>query len=111
MTQTLDLNDILNQEENLLKFELSAYLGGFENQEDTASFTVIFMTANGDEIQKETIDGPNFSERNNKTTLILNELSGNIPVGTSKVKFVLETHGKHGYADNLSFKIIKLNLD
>lgn len=105
ITQVLDVSEFLNEFNRKLSFELSAYLGGFENVEDTVNFKAIFMNDSGDEILTKSIKGPGSLERNDKTVLIQKRMSGNIPVGTSKIKFVLETYGRHGYADNLSFKV------
>lgn len=105
MTQSIDLSGVLNKSENSLSFELSAYLGGFEDLEDTASFIAIFMDKYGKEINRTVIDGPNASERNNETLLILKKVTKKVPTGSVKVKFIVETKGKHGYSDNLSFKL------
>lgn len=107
MTQSIDVSSILNKSGNSLSFELSAYLGGFENLEDTASFAAIFIDKNGKEINRSVIIGPDASERNNETRLMLKMTTNKVPAGTVKVKFIVETKGKHGYSDNLSFKLKK----
>jgi hypothetical protein len=107
--QTVDISAFATQiDQGALSFVLSAYLGGWQNQQDYADFSVIFLNASQNQIGGDQVVGPSAAGRNNLTGMLLESDSATIPVGTRFAEFVVQMHfeaGQYndGYADNLSF--------
>ncbi len=89
-------------------FKLAGYLGGWSSQDDNATLTATFLSANNATLGTATIGPVMAADRNNATGLLYRSASGALPVGTRSVSFTLQTNrlaGSYndGYADNLSF--------
>ena len=117
MTQLLDLSPLADDlDEGLTQFVLSAWLGGFSNQNDRAQFRVEFLDESGVEIGESLLGPVTNTQRGNVTGLLYREATGFVPVGTRTALFALETFyaagaGTDGYADNLSFVLIAPELN
>lgn len=90
-----------------VNFNLSAYLGGFDNQGDEATLTATFRDVNSATLLTSRLGPVTPTDRNNITGLLLRSMTGRVPVGTRSVLLVLRmerTSGSSndGYADNLS---------
>jgi len=110
MTQRIDVSSIADIiDDDGVAFDLSAWLGGYASQEDTADFTARFLAANGTTVLDTiTLSGPGAGERGNTTALVFRESEGDIDSGTRFIEFELTArggNGNDGYADNLGFKI------
>ena len=109
MVQRIDVSEFATSIDlNQIDFVMSAFLGGFGNQDDAANFSARFFGANGTSLLgTQTLIGPTAAERNNVTGLFSKLIIGDVPVSTRFVDFVLTTSGNDGYADNLSFVIFE----
>ena len=105
MSQTIDVSAFASQIDSAAGIicTFSAYLGGYQNQNDNAKITA---TLRG--FGSPSILGPVFAaERNNITGLILKSTAGPLPAGTRFIDIVVELTltdgtGNDGYADNIS---------
>ena len=105
MSQTIDVSAFASQIDSAAGIicTFSAYLGGYQNQNDNAKITA---TLRG--FGSPSILGPVFAaERNNITGLILKSAAGPLPAGTRFIDIVIEFTrtdgtGNDGYADNIS---------
>jgi len=91
-----------------VKYLLSAYLGGFEGQDDNATLAAVFRNAQGGTIGEAKIGPVLNADRRGKDGLMRRETSGYLPAGTRSIVFRLamtRTSGRYndGYADELSF--------
>jgi hypothetical protein len=94
----------------LLTFDASAYLGGYQGQDDIAEFVVDFRDSSNALISSGGVVGPDAMQRGSLTGLSLEENTGVIPVGTRSIQFILDMFRQDGtyddgYADNLSFVV------
>jgi hypothetical protein len=92
------------------KFKLSAWLGGFDTQNDTAALTVTWKNARGKAIGHATIGPVTERQRKGVTGLLLRSKSGAVPKGAVNALVTLHMVRKDGayidgYADNLSLTI------
>lgn len=101
MTQRIDISSL--ESTDGLGFEMSAFLGGWENDNDRAEFTTRFLDAAGAEISHATITGLDAAGRSGQTGLFHQTLSGAMPANVDSIEFLLSTDGNDAYADNLSF--------
>jgi hypothetical protein len=110
-TQTIDLSSLsaaINT--GASRYDLSAWLGGYESQNDNASLTATFFGAGGAVLSSASLAGVSAADRGNHTGLFARDTQGYIPVGTLSVGIALDmtrNAGSYndGYADNLSFAI------
>jgi len=92
----------------LITFDASAYLGGFQNQDDLPEFVVDFRDSSNALIFSSAVVGPDSAQRAGVTGLFFEENTGVVPMGTRTIQFILEMERQagtydDGYADNLSF--------
>jgi len=90
-----------------VKYALSAFLGGFDGQDDAASLEAVFTDGPGTVLKSVTLVGPSAADRGNVTALLKRSGKGKVPVGTRKVQVELtmtRAAGSYndGYADALS---------
>jgi hypothetical protein len=89
---------------------LSADLGGFDTQGDSAEVTATYLSAAGAALGTLTAGPVTEADRNGQTTLLPRSAGGPIPAGTRSIGVVLtstRTDGAYndGYADNLSLTL------
>jgi len=94
-------------------FDLSAWLGGYANDEDIASLNITFLDATNQSLGAANISAPNAAERNNITGLFFQSTNGYVPVGTRQINVVLSANYARGrvndsYADNVSLVITQV---
>src|SRR5262249_22704078 len=88
-------------------FDLSAYLGGFEDQEDHAVLTVTFLDRDGKKLGEAQVGPVTALERKKTTGLLLRSTRGKVPAGVRKLVIRLtftrfSGSDNDGSADNLS---------
>jgi hypothetical protein len=88
-------------------FNLSGFLGGFENQADNAALSAVFRNAGGTGIGTFAIGPVSAADRTNITGLLSRSTSGSVPIGTRDILVTLSMErflgpSNDGYADNLS---------
>jgi hypothetical protein len=110
-TQTIDVSggsggiDGGNKE-----YTLSAWLGGFQGQEDNATVVVTFQDGNGNSLGTNKIGPVSSVARRSVTSLVRSETTGKVPKNTRKVVIdiiMVRSEGSYndGYADDVSFVI------
>ncbi len=108
-SQTLNVSSLAAAiDQGNVSFTLSGYLGGWQDQDDSAAFYVDFYDASSGALAATNIQGPLAAGRGSQTGLLYESTTGIIPVGTRSVYFELDlsrVSGSYddGYADNLSF--------
>jgi len=85
MWQTIDLNNYADRyliDNQLVKYNLSAWLGGYTNQNDNVVVSLLFQDQFNQTIGNGTQIGPVFAiDRGNKTSLVFRQTTGLVPIG------------------------------
>jgi hypothetical protein len=108
MTQRIDVSNLAATiDAGTLDFTLSAWLGGFSSQTDSATVIAHFLNAANSEIGGAQLNAVTAADRGNTTKLILRDRIGDVPLLTRSVVIELvatrATGENDGYADNISF--------
>jgi hypothetical protein len=94
-------------------YTLSAWIGGFSTQEDTATVSVTFYDAKLQQLgASATIGSVSVTERSGTTSLLQRSISGSIPAGarsaTVKMNFIRAAGTSNdGYLDDVSLDVIQ----
>jgi hypothetical protein len=105
LTNPFDLLLIDNQ---TVKFNLSAWIGGYDNQDDNAVVSLTFIDQSNQTLGNCTTIGPVLSNaRGNKSMLLFQNANGSVPIGT---RFLAVSVGitlssgtwNNGYVDNIA---------
>ncbi|HEX2987157.1 MAG TPA: hypothetical protein VHS06_03195 [Chloroflexota bacterium] len=88
-------------------FVLDGYLGGYWDQEDSATLTATFRGADAKPLGSATLGPATVADRKGETGLFHYAKNGAVPVGTRSIEVVLNMvranpYFNDGYADNLS---------
>lgn len=112
-TQVISFTENLNLiDEGGLQFQFSAWLGGYDWQNDRMQVSATFRNAAEATLGSVVTLGPvTNEERNDVSSLLFRETSGTLPIGTRSVVIELRAirdAGTYndGYADNLNFTVI-----
>lgn len=101
ITQTIDISAasaLLSQ--GNIQFTLSAWLGGWESQDDNARLSIQFVSASGQVLSTASVGPVLAAERHNATGLIQHSTAGKVPGSTVKVLVTLTiTREAGGYND------------
>ena len=111
MTQRIDVGNLAGTiDGGELDFMLSAWLGGFLSQNDTAAVGAQFLDASGVELGSAELGPVTATQRGNVTGLFYREQIATLPVLTRSVVIDLtatRSSGENdGYADNISFRLL-----
>lgn len=92
------------------EFDLSGWLGGSGNQDDSALLIAVFNDANGDSLSTATIAGPTSAVRGNQSGMLFRSRQGVIPVGSRSVNVIVLASRSvapfnDGCADDLSLVV------
>jgi hypothetical protein len=110
-SQTIDVSsDAATIDAGKAGFQLAAYLGGWESQEDRAVLSVTFLDASGQTLGSGSIGPVTAEDRHNQTGLLARSTNGAVPRGTRKVTVTLEMtrdsgSDNDGYADNVTLSL------
>jgi hypothetical protein len=112
MTQRIDAGDLAGDiEAGLVSFWLSGWLGGFANQNDTATVVARFLDDSASEIGSSQLAPVTASDRGNVTKLLLREQISSLPKSTRFIDIELSAtraSGENdGYADNLGLVLLR----
>ena len=106
ISQTIDVENLALEIDGGVGYTLSAWLGGYYNQDDRARLMAQFLESDGTELGRALLGAVDAADRDNQTSLLYVEADGTVPQGTRQVKITLEAiwSGGYndGYADNLS---------
>ena len=109
--QEIDISSIAaDVDAGRIKFNFSAYLGGYGLEKDSVKATLWFINPKVEQVPGPIILGPTAAERKGVTGLVPKTLSGDVPIGTRKIRIQLyatKTYGKYidGFADNIELKL------
>ncbi len=108
MTQRIDVSNLASAiDSDKVDFDLSAWLGGYSSQNDTASVVAHFLDGANSEIGTAQLAAVTATERGNVTKLLVRERLGDVPTLTRSISIELiatrSTGENDGYADNISF--------
>ena len=85
MMQTVNLTNAIDPlliDNQTIKFNLSAWLGGWQNQDDNAQVNIIFYDQANQMVGNSTTIGPVLAaDRNNITSLVFRQANGFVPIG------------------------------
>lgn len=111
-TQTIDLSAAAEAiDRGAVVADLSAYLGGYANQNDRGQVTYQFRDGDGNPVgDSVTLSAVTNIDRNNTDGYLLRTASTTIPPGVRDVTVVFETFrsagtANDGYADNISLRL------
>lgn len=107
MTQRIDVSNLASSVDmGNVNFTLSAWLGGYGSQTDSATVIAHFLNGSNGEIGSAQLTAVTAADRGNVTKLLLRQLLGNVPTLTRTISLELTaTRGvgeNDGYADNIS---------
>ncbi|KAA5539564.1 PKD domain-containing protein [Roseiconus nitratireducens] len=90
--------------------DLSAYLGGFSNQDDFAEVQLAYRKSSGGLTPFTTMQGPIAAQRSNRTRLLFRQRYVTVPAGARSIEVNLRFHRNggttnDGYADNVSLRL------
>jgi hypothetical protein len=110
MTQRIDVSNLASTiDTGTLDFTLSAWLGGFGTQTDSASVVAHFLNAANNEIGTSQLAPVTAADRANITKLMFRQNIGDIPALTRSVRLELiatrASGDNDGYADNIAFML------
>lgn len=106
MWQTIDLTNKVNSlliDSQTIRYNLSAWLGGFTNQNDNAVASLSFFDSNSQllVVGTNTSIGPIFAaDRGNQTSLIYQQTNGVVPVGTRSILVCVTLTRTNGAVNN-----------
>ena len=103
---TTDLSDFFigNQ---VLRFSLSAWIGGFDDQDDRVSVSLVFLNETMSKLDNVITIGPVFTaDRKNQSKLLFKNATGFVPDGTYSLEVYVQFTGvsglhNDGYVDNI----------
>jgi hypothetical protein len=117
--QTIDLaSDAGSIDAGNISFNLSGFLGGYENDRDAAIFVASFLDANNLTLRSASIGPVTNIDRNFTTGLQERATTGLVPIGTRSILVELQMNAidtavnssdNNAYADNLSFVLAPNN--
>ncbi len=112
MTQRIDVSNLASLiSGGEVRFVLSAWLGGYLDQNHTATVVAHFLDATNAEISSAQLAPVTAAERGNLTQLIFREQLGSLPAETRSVFLELTavraTGENDGYADNISLELLE----
>ncbi|QDT73501.1 alkaline phosphatase family protein [Lacipirellula limnantheis] len=110
MSQRIDVSNLARQiDGGSLMFELSAWLGGYLNQSDSATVTARSLNAAGVEIAAMGLTAVTAADRGNATGLLCREDFGRLPPLTRFIDIVITASSafgeNDGYVDNISLEL------
>ncbi len=108
--QTIDLTLLKDRiDSGGVGYQLSGYLGGFEDSNDSGKLSLVFLDANGREPGNAAVGPVTAEDRGNKSGLLKRAGEGAVPAGTRQLRLTLTllftddvTSGMYAYADNIS---------
>ena len=109
MSQTINLTPYsINIDNQRVNLSLSAWMGGYDNQNDEASVQLYFLSENFQQINQPIEIGPiTMADRSSITSLLFRQTSLIIPSGTRFISIMTlaQRYGgtnNDGYIDNIS---------
>ena len=93
MWQTVNLTNTIDPlliDSHTVKFNLSAWIGGWSNQDDNAAVSVVFADQSNQIIGNRTTIGPVLAAaRGSQSSLLFRQANGFVPVGTRSLTVIV----------------------
>jgi hypothetical protein len=110
MTQRIDVSNLASTiDGGMAGFSLSAWLGGFGSQSDSATVTARYYDAANIQIGSTQLAAVTAADRGNITELLFRQKFGYVPPQTRAIEILLTATSSagdnDGYADNISFAL------
>lgn len=112
ISQTIDLSNLATQiDAGNAKYDLSAWMGGFGKEQDSARVSVRFENPNSSGGEEVTMNGLNATERQQITGLFAISSNGLVPRGARRAVVTVSAQRQlgvvaDGYVDNVSLKLM-----
>ncbi|MFI4862085.1 MAG: FecR domain-containing protein [Phycisphaerales bacterium JB063] len=111
--QEIDVRSLASlADQGLLRYDYSAWLGGFSDHEEYLEATLTFLDASGHALGSVTLEPVLSRHRENRSGFVLRERAGALPAGTRRLRLELANVGSQsppyvcdGYADNVTVLI------
>lgn len=114
ISQRIDLKAIGTLiDRGAVRYDLSAWLGGFESQDEYIALSARFLDGRGQPVSAPaTLRPVRESDRRQVTAFFLRDAQGEVPAGTRWIEIELDNIGEHnpplvrdGYADNVAIEL------
>lgn len=114
ISQRIDVSALRNLiDGGAVQYDLSAWLGGFESQDEYIALSVRFLDGRGQPVSAPAALRPvRESDRRQVTAFFLRDAQGDVPAGTRWIEIELDNIGEHnpplvrdGYADNVAIEL------
>lgn len=93
-------------------YDLSGWIGGYYDQEDSATISAVFYDADETELSRGSIGPLSAAERNFSRNFFYLATGGTVPPTTRRVRIIMDFTGGFrsldGYVDNLSFSLRRM---
>jgi hypothetical protein len=109
MWQTIDVTNKVNPlliDNQTVRYNLSAWLGGYDTQDDNAAVSLTFINSNNQLVGNATSIG-----RGNQKSLLYQETDGLVPVGTRSMLLMVTLTRTAGVRNNGEVDSISLTLN
>ena len=114
MWQTIDLTNKVNFlliDNQTIRYNLSAWLGGYINQDDNVIISLTFIDSNNQMAGNSTILGPVLAaDRGNHSSLLFQQTDGLVPAGTRSMILLVTITRMAGTRNNGDVDNIALSL-
>ena len=114
MWQTIDLNNYVDPfliDSRTVRYNLSAWIGGWSTQDDAAVVSLIFNNHFNQILDNRTSIGPvRAIDRGGQTSLLFRQTNGLVPVGTRNLTVFVRLYRVGGLANNGNVDNISINL-
>lgn len=114
-SQSLDVSGAAVEiDAGVVAAKVSAFLGGYTAQEDTARVDAQFLGADGAPLASVRVGPVTREQRSRQTTLLMRSAQAPVPKGTRSVAVVVTMSSAdsqtkiHGFADNISLQLVKV---
>jgi hypothetical protein len=83
-----------------VRYDFSAWLGGFANHPDSAELVLVFMNRDNEEIHTARLEQITVAQRRTETGFVRRKTDGLVPDGTEKIRIELNSYQRVGLADS-----------
>ena len=110
MYQIIDLQRFSSAiDQSKVSYNLSAWIGGWGDQDDAASLGLYFYNSNNITLANGTIPAVYTADRLNISELLYRQITGMVPIYTRSVKIQVDmvsaTYNNDASVDDISFKL------
>jgi hypothetical protein len=101
ISQQIDISSLSHViESGRVKFDFSAWLGGFDDHPDSAELVIVFLNGNGVEIETKKLEQVTLTDRRRATGFVKRKATGIVPYSTERIRIELNSYQRIGLADS-----------